>query len=172
LPPLKVWSDRVHYESDVVTHNGGTYQALCDTAKSPPHGDWAVLSAPGLDGLHGSDGRDGRSFHICETYDPKETYEALDVVTLNSTWFVAKKDNPGTCPGPDWKAGPTGKKGERGERGPQGERGQQGVNGREPVGWVQQDYTFTAVMDDGSPGPQLPLRGVFEKFVNDSDGAA
>src|SRR5262245_48236220 len=37
-------------------------------------------------------------------------------------WFVARKDSPGDCPGPDWQAGPVGKKGDKGLRGERGER--------------------------------------------------
>jgi hypothetical protein len=52
-----------------------------------------------------------RGFRICGTYDVEKTYHALDVVTLNATWFAAKHDNPGPCPGAGWQAGPTGKRG-------------------------------------------------------------
>jgi hypothetical protein len=56
-----------------------------------------------------------RTFNIVGTYDAEKTYQALDVVALNSSWFVAKRDNPGPCPGDGWQAGPSGRRGPRGE---------------------------------------------------------
>jgi Collagen triple helix repeat (20 copies) len=173
LPPLEPWTDRVFYDGDVVTHKGGTYQAQCDTAKEPPNDDdWVTIAAPGINGT------DGRSFIIRETYDEKETYRELDVVTLNSTWFIAKKNNPGPCPGPDWKSGPVGKKGERGERGEKGERGPAGTDGtkgrdgREITSWEidRRDYVVIPILNDGSSGSAIPVRTLFEQFTIDQAG--
>jgi Collagen triple helix repeat (20 copies) len=122
--------------------------------------------APGRDGERGEPGTagprglDGRSFNICDTYDAAGEYFALDVVTLNATWFVARCDNPGPCPGPNWKAGPTGKRGEKGER------GERGPAGRELVGWEldRENYAAKPIMADGSKGAPLNLRELFEQF--------
>jgi hypothetical protein len=112
-------------------------------------------------GLPGDPGVDGRTlFNIRDTYDIAEKYLMGDVVTLNASWFVARKDEPGPCPGPDWKAGPSGRKGEPGPRGPRGETG--------PViaAWDIDRKRFTAspVLTDGSKGPPLNLRELFEQF--------
>jgi hypothetical protein len=47
LPLLKLWEpDVVHYQGDVVTHDGGTWQATRDTGKAPGTKDWVALAAP------------------------------------------------------------------------------------------------------------------------------
>ena len=170
LPMIKAWAPgRVFYAGDVVIKGGGTYQARRDTAMQPGHADWNCLAAPGIDGHDGRDGKngsDGRSFTVRDTYDPGETYAALDIVTLNSTWFLARKDSPGPCPGPDWKAGPTGKKGEKGERGEKGMPGQRGEAGREWMDWAvdRKSYTITPILSDGALGPPIPIRDLLEQF--------
>ncbi len=177
LPSVRAWTDRIHYEGDVVVHGGGTYQAKCDTAKMPGHDDWLVLAAPGVDGKDGRDGINGKSFRVRDTYGSTVIdYQALDIVTLNSTWFIAKKDNPGQCPGPDWKAGPVGKQGKPGEKGAQGIAGIKGVQGDkgapglEIVGWKLDKYTAIPVMSDGSEGPALQARALFEQYDADRSG--
>jgi hypothetical protein len=158
------WTEGVHYEGDVVSHEGSTYQARCDTAQTPgTHTDWICLA------LGGRDGADGRSFEIRDTYDPNGLYRKLDVVTLNSTWFVAKSDEPGRCPGPGWKAGPTasrGKSGERGPVGPAGPPGLPGAPGRDIVDWEIDVHNYVAIpiMSDGGRGKPLNLRGFYEQF--------
>ena len=57
----------VHYEGDVVLHQGSTYQARCDTARTPPHDDWALIAAKG---------RDAVMPKIIGTYREGETYTA------------------------------------------------------------------------------------------------
>lgn len=121
LTPAAPWVDEIAYEGAVRTHNGATYQALRDTAKEPPHEDWACLAERGVDGS------DGRSFNIRDTWNADEEYKALDVVALSGSSFAALKDNPGACPGPDWKliagrgkSGRPGEPGRRGEPGPPG----------------------------------------------------
>jgi hypothetical protein len=112
-------------------------------------------------GLPGEPGVDGRTlFNIRDTYDAAEKYLIGDVVTLNASWFVARKDEPGPCPGPDWKAGPSGRKGEPGPRGQRGDPG--------PViaAWDidRKRFIATPVLSDGSKGPPLNLRELFEQF--------
>jgi hypothetical protein len=159
LPVIRAWVDGVHYEGDVVAYRGGTYQARRDTGKPPDaEGDWISVATPGLD---------GRSFEICNTYDPNIAYRALSVVTLNNSWFIAKRDNPGPCPGEDWKSGPVGKRGKDGVPGLPGKPGEPGAS---QVGWKvdSRAYAITPVMSDGSEGAPLVLRDLFEQFLTET----
>jgi hypothetical protein len=123
LPLVKAWLDTVHREGEVVTHEGGTYQANRDTGKAPPHADWTCLAAPGRNGA------DGRSIVVRGTHSEDAEYSALDLVAMNGGSFIAKRDNPGPCPGDGWQLvasqGKAGKPGDRGAPGPAG-RGEPG----------------------------------------------
>lgn len=146
LPVVRAWSDQIHYEGDVVTHDGATWQASCDTGRAPPHEDWICLAQAGCNGA------DGTSFKICGTWNPDIRYGALDMVVLNGGAFVAKRSEPGACPGDGWQLmasqGKQGKPGERGPTGPKGERGEAGVS---VVGMsVDHDGLATLVRSDGS----------------------
>jgi hypothetical protein len=167
----------VHYRSELVTHLGGTYQAKCDTARVPPHEDWACVAAPG------SDGRDAASPHVRGTWQvlPDQPYKHLDVVALNGSGFIAKRDDPGPCPGDGWqliascgKPGKPGLKGDRGDRGEPGEKGERGLPGRDaPVlkGFRidRKNYTLVPVMSNGELEP-INLRDYFEQYNEDSNG--
>lgn len=124
LPAIRAWEDRVYYEGEVTSHAGATYQASRDTGRAPPHEDWICIAAAGRDGL------DGRSFYIKGTYKEGGDYRALNVVVLNGGSFVAKRDDPGPCPGDGWQLmasqGKQGKPGERGQAGQKGDRGEPG----------------------------------------------
>lgn len=121
LPIAQAWADGVHYAGAVVTHEGSTWQARRDTGRAPPHDDWACLARGGRDGV------DGRSFRVRETWAADAAYAALDVVALGGAAFVARRDDPGPCPGEGWQLiasqGKRGKEGDRGAPGPRGERG-------------------------------------------------
>jgi hypothetical protein len=166
LPIVKEWSDgAVYYESDVVVRAGGTYQAVRDTARIPgEHVDWICLAVPGRDGI------DGRSMTLRGTFDPNVKYSALDIVTLNSCWFAAKCDDPGECPGPNWKAGPVGKRGEKGERGEKGDKGISGATAREIIKFItdEKNYALIPVYSDGTLGSQLSIRSLFEQFQREA----
>jgi hypothetical protein len=119
LPIAREWTNRVHYEGDVIRHNGATYQALADTGQQPPHSDWGVLA---------SRGTDGRGFVLRGTYDGAAEYRQHDIVMINRNSFAAKYDNPGECPGEGWQLfGPSG---QRGKEGPPGSPGAKGADGR------------------------------------------
>lgn len=126
LPIAKIWNDDVHYEGDVVTHDGGTYQAQKDTARTPPHEDWRCLAQAGRNGA------DGRSFAVRGTWQEDAAYQAMDVVALGGASFVAKQDEPGPCPGEGWQLmsaqGKRGNAGERGMPGPKGDPGPSAVS--------------------------------------------
>jgi len=123
LPRVAEWQDRVYREAEVVTLAGGVWQAARDTGKAPPHEDWTCIVAAGRDGA------DGRSLNPRATWSPDETYARLDIVALDGGAFVARRDDPGPCPGDGWqllamrgKPGRPGEKGDsvKGDRGPPG----------------------------------------------------
>jgi hypothetical protein len=153
-------TDVVHYRGDIVTHRGSTYQARCDTAREPPHEDWICVAYAGVDG---KDGRDRRSLEVRGLFIDKETYKALDMVALNGGTFIAKRDNPGPCPGPGWQLIAS-----QGKSGPKGERWLQGIPDVPAViqKWRldRDNYIAVPVMSDGREGPPLELRSLFEQF--------
>jgi hypothetical protein len=117
------------------------------------------------------DGADGRSFDVKGTYDPRARYRALAVVALNGCSFAARQDDPGPCPGDGWQL--IAAQGKRGTRGEPGERGLQGPPGRDApsiVDWQvdRKNYRASPLMSDGSTGPSLELRALFERFVADT----
>jgi hypothetical protein len=158
LPRVKVWEPGVHYEDDVTTADGATYQALRDTAEQPGQSkDWVCIARAGLD---------GRSLDVHGLFDADATYKRLDIVALNGGSFIAKKDDPGPCPGAGWQLiASQGKSGQKGER---GERGLQGLPGMSMViaSWQidRANYIAVPIMSDGREGPPLELRGLFDQF--------
>jgi hypothetical protein len=159
FPTAKAWEhDVVFHEHDIVTFCGSTYQAIRDTARVPTTKDWRCLAAG------------GSGFTIRGTYDSAVEYHCFDVVMTNGSSFVALKDNPGMCPGEEWRLWAScGSRGQRGERGPRGEPGASIVG---PCGPFIRDsvidrtrYTATPIMSDGSIGPTLNLRALFEQFL-------
>ena len=166
LPIVKTWTDKIHYEATVVAHKGATYQAVSDTAKEPgASDDWICISASGRDGV------DGKSFNPRGPYRETDSYQRLDVAVCNGSSFVCLKDNPGPCPGDDWRllssAGKRGEKGERGFSGAKGDRGAPGEPGREFVAWEITDFEATPIMSDGTRGPSMPVRSWFDKYHNE-----
>lgn len=118
LPTVRNWEDRVHYESEVVSFEGGVFQAMRDTGKPPLHEDWNCIVRAGTDGAP------GRSFVVRGTWNEADEYGELDVVALNGAAFVARRDNPGACPGDGWQMiSSQGKPGKPGIPGPKGDRG-------------------------------------------------
>lgn len=155
----------VHYDGDVVTHMGSTYQARCDTARTPPHEDWQLIAARG---------RDAAMPKIMGTYREGENYLFLNIVALGGSSFIARTDDPGPCPGEGWQliasAGKPGIKGPQGERGAQGERGECGASPPYLVGWTidRKTYTVKALMSDDTEWPALELRELFEQFHDEA----
>lgn len=159
LPVVKAWEDKVHYAGEVVSHEGSSWQAKRDTGTSPGSDDWNLIAARGFDGL---------SIKIKGTYDPNKKYLEHNVVACNGGSFVALKDSPGDCPGPDWQliAGP----GKRGDKGAPGDRGPKGDAGNEAasiVGWIvdEKAYTATPVMSDGDKAPAINMQEMFKQFL-------
>jgi hypothetical protein len=118
LPIAREWTNRVHYEGDVVRHAGSTYQALTDTGQQPPHSDWGELA---------SRGTDGRGFVLRGLYNATVEYRQHDIVMISRNSFAAKYDNPGECPGEGWQLfACSGYKGKEGPPGPTGAKGSDG----------------------------------------------
>jgi hypothetical protein len=168
LPLVKLWMpETVYYEGDVVAYDGGTFQAMCDTGQPPSHAHWICLATAG---------RDGKTIAVRGTFDQNVSYRRLDVVALNGGSFIALKDAPGLCPGSGWQLlasqGKRGLAGEKGERGPAGPRGDAGASGVTIRDWKidRARYVATPVMSDGSDGPPLELRGLFEQFLAEVQG--
>lgn len=121
LPAVRAWTDGVHYEGAAVTHAGGVWQAQRDTGREPPHEDWMCIVAAGRDGA------DGRSMTVRGTWSDGEAYRLLDVVAFNGASFIARRDDPGPCPGDGWQmVAAQGKRGNQGEPGRAGMRGEAG----------------------------------------------
>ena len=162
FPMVRAWQDDVVYhEGDVVVFAGGCYQAAKDTARAPGTQDWVCLATR------------GNGLTVRGTYDDNLKYCYLDIVIINGSTFVALKDRPGPCPGADWQL--LASRGSRGDRGPKGERGLTGPIGQRgqaaaSIQYWQVDrahYAAIPMMSDGSVGPTLELRALFEQFVND-----
>src|SRR5262249_43078660 len=92
------------------------------------------------------------------TFDPKAKYNLGDVVALDGASFIARKDNPGPCPGAGWQL--MARQGQRGIAGPEGRRGPAGAV---ISGWIldRSNFRVTPRMSDGTLGPPLELRALF-----------
>jgi hypothetical protein len=160
LPLVKLWTpETVYYAGDVVAYDGGTFQAMCDTGQPPSHAHWICLATAG---------RDGKTIAVRGTFDETLEYRRLDVVALNGGSFIARKDAPGPCPGSGWQL--LASQGKRGVAGARGERGPTGLSGATIRDWKidRARYVATPVMSDGSEGPPLELRGLFEQFLHET----
>jgi len=136
LPLVKAWADGVHYEGDVVTYNGATYQAQRDTGREPSHEEhWACIAAAGVE---------GKGYTSKGTWKADAEYQARDVVMLKGSTFAARIDNPGTCPGDGWHLWAS-----RGSKG-EGQKGDKGDAGASIVDVSADDQgLFTFRMADG-----------------------
>jgi hypothetical protein len=161
FPRVKAWTeDTIYHEGDIVAFAGGTFQARRDTACLPGAKHWVCLAKP------------GNSLTVRGTYDSCIDYRCLDIAVINGSSFVALKDGPGACPGDDWQLlcsrGSRGHRGERGIIGPRGERA--------PIikSWQIDRATYSAIpiLADGSAGPVLELRALFEQFINECEAGA
>lgn len=139
LPVVKAWEDRVYYEGEVCSHGGATYQASVDTGRAPPHTDWTCIAAKGRDGS------DADQIELCGTFDGERDYRRLSVVMLNGASFIAKKDEPGTCPGEGWQL-----MSQQGKRGGPGEVKKADRGTRPTKMNVSDDGVLRLAMDDGS----------------------
>jgi hypothetical protein len=164
LPPVKSWKpETVFYAGDVVTCDGSLFQASRDTGQSVTHADWTCLA---------SGGRDGLSVNIRGAFNVYKKYARLDVVEHDGASYVARRDNPGICPGGDgWQLlSRSGRRGTTGERGPQGKKGERGARGEAAptiVSWAidRAHYSAVPTLSNGTQGAALELRGLFEQYM-------
>ena len=150
---------------------GGTWQARCDTTRSPPHDDWFCIAAKGVDAAMPK---------VIGTFNEAAVYQRLNIVALGGSSFIARRDQPGPCPGEGWqliasagkpgKPGPKGERGERGEPGALGVRGLPGAAAPTIVGWKidRKAYAATPILSDHSEAPPLELRSLFEQFHDEA----
>lgn len=144
LPVVIDWEDKVYFEGEVVTKDGSVFQAIRTTGKQPGHDDWNCIV------MGGTTGADGKSPEPRGLFDAESEYNFLDIVMLNGASFIAKRDNPGSCPGAGWNllAGP-GKQGKPGLPGAKGERGLTSVSSVRAVD-VSEDGLLVVANSDGT----------------------
>src|SRR5262245_61831589 len=100
------------------------------------------------------------------TYNPRDEYRIGDLVAKDGASFVARKDDPGPCPGEGWQL--MARQGGRGIAGPRGERGKDA-----PVieKWLvnRQDFTVRPIYSNGIFGPVLELQELFAPSQADGE---
>jgi hypothetical protein len=99
----------------------------------------------------------------------------LDIVALDGTAFIAKKNARGICPGSEWQMiSRQGRQGKRGESitGRRGEKGDKGGPGPSIHSWQldPKRYRVSPLWSDGEVGPMRELRRLFEQFMYDIGG--
>ena len=101
------------------------------------------------------------------TFAPNTGYVRGDMVALDGGTFVARKDNPGPCPGDGWQL--MARQGQRGIAGPEGRRG---PAGNVISGWIldRSNFRVTPRLSDGSLGPPLELCALFEPVEDNTAG--
>jgi hypothetical protein len=99
------------------------------------------------------------------TFNAKTSYGALDIVACDGASFLARRDNPGPCPGEGWQL-----IAKQGQRGVAGEKGEPGRDAPHIVKWQLDQATYTAipVLSDGRMGAQLELRPLFQQFLTET----
>jgi hypothetical protein len=140
---------------------------LCDTGRHVLTDDWVCIARGG---------RDGETPEIRGTYEVGIKYKHLDIVASDGGAFIAKRDDPGLCPGDGWqlitRQGKTGRTGLTGDRGPRGEKGDKGDPGLSAVQALSlqvdpERYSFSLVMSDGK-NLTAELRSMFERFLQET----
>jgi hypothetical protein len=128
----------------------------------------AITGPTGEQGLPGPPGEPGPEPYVgevCGLYDAAREYRKYDLVTLHGAEWRARQDAPGALPGDGWAlAAKAGERGKRGEIGPAGMRGLPGNSAPVIVEWAVRDYRAVPVLSDGSVGPALDLRELFEQY--------
>ena len=125
----------------------------------------AVTGPPGEPGPPGPPGEVPYVGEVCGLFEPTRDYRKYDLVMLGGAEWRARTDAPGELPGEGWAlAAKAGERGKRGEFGARGERGPPGPAAAAIVGWDIKDFRAVPRMSDGSVGPPLDLRHLFEQY--------
>lgn len=160
LAIVKEWSAGVTYEAEVRSHNGSTYQALRDTGTEPGGEDWICIAAGG------QNGKDADEIEVRGTWDASSVYRRLNIVALNGAAFMARKDDPGPCPGEGWQViAMRGKPGQQGERGMKGDRGEQGPAGPAVLHMEADDNGLIHLVNGDGSTVDLDLYPVLSKIA-------
>jgi hypothetical protein len=171
LPIIKDFRPQtVHYEGDIVTCNGATYQARCDTGEPVTSQDWICIARAGRDGINGDTPR------FCGAFNAHAEYRQFDIAEFDGSSFIALDNDPGIPGDPGWQLlcgkGNRGVTGGVGPRGQKGERGPRGEAAPTIISWVLDRARYTAypTMSNGTAGAPLELRGLFEQFLVETGG--
>jgi hypothetical protein len=101
-----------------------------------------------------------------------EHYKRFDLATFGPDLFIAKRHDPGLCPGDDWLrlTGARGEPGARGQPGLRGHKGNPGPSGARITEWrlAREKYVVVPFLSDGRAGAPLRLRGLFEQFFQET----
>jgi hypothetical protein len=168
LPVVRQWiPNTAALQGELFAHGGALWQCRQNTGQPPQDGpNWVCVSAPGRDG------EPGRSLRTRGLYRRDGNYKELDLVVLNGSSFIARRDNPGECPGEDWQVNTlVGKRGEAGERGQPGPRADAAAieKAMRISGWTAgDDYNATLTHANGQSGATLDLRPMFERFFGET----
>jgi hypothetical protein len=100
--------------------------------------------------------------HVRGTFNPSLSYKSFDVVACNGGSFIARKDDPGLCPGSGWQL-----IAKQGQRGIAGEKGEKGRDGPTIVKWEidAKHYVITPILDGGSHGPPIEFKPLLQQFL-------
>jgi integrin beta 3 len=157
--PPKLWAEGViAYAGELVHRDGSTWCALTDTARPPPHSDYAPVALAGRDAYPGQ----ARGL-----WQPDGQYRALDVVAFNGSEWRAVKDDPGPLPGEGWALGAKGVKGAPGERGPKGDAGAPGRDAAPVAGLKLDGWRLVLARGDGVE-LGCDLRALFERYAEEA----
>jgi hypothetical protein len=126
-----------------------------------------IAGPPGEQGIAGPPGPPAEPPYVgevCGLWDAAREYRKFDLVQMNGAEWRARCDAPGRLPGDGWAL--SAKAGERGQRGEgqRGERGPPGIPAPTIAEWAVRDYRAVPIMSDGSTGPPLDLRELFEQY--------
>src|SRR5262249_22109469 len=134
--------------------------------------------AGAIDVLRGAAPPPPAKFPTIKAWKEDTIYHEGDVVAFAGSTFQAQRETaraPGSqiCPGDDWRLfAKQGRPGRPGERGPRGAPGGTivGPSGAFIRDWVidRARSTATPILTDGSIGPTLNLRALFEQFLEET----